>query len=223
MKRILTVLVVVYAVVSSAPPAAAGGATWSFDRDGYRPGDVVIARTGISWEHNPQLGTPDDGPYFAYIVPWPYLGPWMNIPANAEPVGQIATQLEPIEESPGWVTGPHGARVEFVLPNLEPGWYELLHCNDPCTTKLADITFGVFPVLHPDGSVPTTTTIPPAPPITELSTTTATTPAPPTIALDDAQVATARRDPSESNVPFLGGVLFGCSMLAIVAARLRHR
>ena len=35
------------------------------------------------------------------------------------------------------------------MPALAPGAYEILHCNDPCTTTLADIAWGRMVVARP--------------------------------------------------------------------------
>jgi hypothetical protein len=64
----------------------------------------------------------------------------------------------PIEEDPehlpGVLFGPYGAIARFTLPDVAPGTYALLHCNDPCTTRLGDLLGGTLVVLEPDGSRP---------------------------------------------------------------------
>ena len=78
---VIALVVVAAGVFWSAPAAEAGGASFVMDRASYEPGDRAVGRTGINWAHNPQLGTPEDGPYYAYLVPmasmvsldrWPY-------------------------------------------------------------------------------------------------------------------------------------------------------
>jgi hypothetical protein len=143
------VAVVVVLVLGASVSASAGGAVWRFDRDQYKPGDVATAVTGIAWEHNPSLGTPEDGPYFAYLVsPDSADGvadagvPWPGIPAGAIPVGQVETADGPVEEAPGFLVGPHHARLRFTVPSVPAGSYHVRVCNRPCTKTLADIIGG---------------------------------------------------------------------------------
>ena len=148
--------------VTTAPGASAGGASWDLDQQGYQPGDVAEARTAVNWAHNPSLGTPEDGPYLAYLLPLAAdpsvtgVGPaWPSIPPEAWLVGEVAITPGPIEQAPGFVVGPNGATIRFRIPgHLPPGHYSLLHCNVPCTTTLGDITFGMVVILNPDGSTP---------------------------------------------------------------------
>ena len=145
-ERILTGAAVMVALVLSFPTsAAAGGAHWRFDRDAYHVGEVATGVTAIAWEHNPALGTPADGPYFGYLLPVGQLGDtavWPSISEGALKVGQVEINDGPVEEAPGFWVGPHHARLEFTVPALPAGSYAVLHCNDPCTTPLADIIGG---------------------------------------------------------------------------------
>lgn len=135
---------------------------WSFDRDAYLPGDTAIAVTAVGWGHNPSLGTPADGPYFAYALSLSdreaETDHWPQIPSSAIEVGEVQVGLDPVELSPGFLAGPYHARVEFIVPDVAPGTYELLHCNRPCTKTLGDITWGRFVVIGEQGA-----TVPPAP------------------------------------------------------------
>jgi hypothetical protein len=157
-------------------PALAGGSTWEFDSDHYEPGARAFAWASIAWEHNPSLGTPEDGPYFAYISPTrpdstDYAPP---LDPGARQVAELQVSLEPYDAG-GIRFGPHHATIEFVVPDLPQGHYSLEHCNSPCTTTLGDITFGSFtigpvavppPALSPPSTPTTTTTTAAAPPTT---------------------------------------------------------
>jgi hypothetical protein len=127
-------------------PARAGGSTWTFDRDSYEPGDVAHGWAPVFWEHNPDLGTPEDGPYLAFVAP---VGPGFGfgaeatIPDGAVRVAEIQVHLEPYDAG-GVRFGPHHATLAFTVPELAPGMYQVWHCNDPCTTTLGDLGWGSF-------------------------------------------------------------------------------
>lgn len=135
-------------LIASAVPASAGGSTWSFDAERYRPGELARGAAGIAWEHNPQLGTPEDGPYVVYLADAdrPGAAEGGRIPSDALRVGEVTITEGPVEERPGFRVGPHGATVAFVVPDVPDGRYEVLHCNVPCTTTLADLTYGFIEV-----------------------------------------------------------------------------
>ncbi|SRR6266545_3692979 len=134
-------------IVTWAQPAHAGGSVWQFDADHYQPGARAFAWATVSWEHSDALGTPDDGPYFAYISrsapDMPSQFP--AIPPGAVRVADVKIGLEPYDIG-GVRFGPHHATIEFVVPDLPPGEYDVVHCNSPCTTTLGDITFGTLTI-----------------------------------------------------------------------------
>lgn len=219
-------IVALLLLVVTASPAAAGGAVWRFDRAAYRPGEVATAVTAIAWTHNPDLGTPDDGPYKAYVIAAAILaesdgGGYPAIPEAAVPVGDLEIGLGPIEESPGFLVGPNHARVRFVVPALPDGTYDLLHCNVPCTTPLADITWGQFVIGSPSPTttITTTTTSPPttSPPTTSPTTEPASS-APSTAA---TRVPTEQRDDQPSIALAIGGGTVAAA--ALLAGALRRR
>ena len=147
------IAVIVGVVLAAATPASAGGAVWDFDRPLYAAGDEATAFTSVWWDDANDLGTPDDGPYQAYILRTPpadalVTGEWPSIPPEAMWVGEVEIGLGPIEQD-GFMTGPNHAIVRFTVPDVPPGAYDLLHCNDPCTTTLGDITWGRFVVGGP--------------------------------------------------------------------------
>jgi hypothetical protein len=118
-------------------PASAGGSNWTFDREHYEPGDTVGAWAAIAWEHNPDLGTPEEGPYLAYLVPYT---------RDAEPgvpqtyVGNILVSLEPYDVGFGRF-GPHHAEITFRVPALPPGHYNLVVAN-AAGKSIGDLTDG---------------------------------------------------------------------------------
>lgn len=114
-----------------APTAAAGGAHLDFEQEYYMPGDTVRAQ-GVVWVKPDRrvLGSIEDGPFYAYLKPHGKLLP-------------VATlQIEP------WPKGQHGdVSVEFVLPQLDPGYYWLHYCNASCKKPLGDLMTGQLNVV----------------------------------------------------------------------------
>ena len=163
----LTGAVVTIVLVLGLPvPASAGGATWRFDRAAYQPGDLATGVTAIGWEHNPDLGTPAEGPYLGYLVRAEPQGEataaaWPNIPRGATEVARVEVYEGPVEEAPGFWVGPHHARLRFTVPALPAGTYDVLHCNNPCTKPLADIIGGRIVIgSAPDAPASASTTQP---------------------------------------------------------------
>jgi hypothetical protein len=137
-------------VLGNAESAAAGGAVWKFDRASYLPGDRAVAHTTVSWFHNAALGTPEDGPYFAYLVAAATEWVFPQIPPDARGVGEIQVVSEGLANP---------ATIEFTVPDLAYGMYNVVHCNAPCTTTLGDLTdgelwVGVTPPPEPVAPIP---------------------------------------------------------------------
>jgi hypothetical protein len=158
--RILTWFAVVaflaVTVLAAGGVASAGGSSWSLDREHYQPGDTAFAWAAIAWAHNPSLGTPEEGPYFASIVPFPETPPAPTSEAIQVPVGEVQVFLEPYGDGPVRF-GPHHAEITFTVPHLPPGRYGLVHANAAGKT-LADLSGqGLFwidaPVAGPAGAV----------------------------------------------------------------------
>jgi hypothetical protein len=124
------VAIVAACLAVSTGPVSAGGSNWVFERDHYQPGDTVFVWAQIAWAHNPALGTPEDGPYHAYVV---RMGSDPSATATiddaAVPVGDVTVLLEPYAVGFGRF-GPHHAELTFTVPNLPPGRYLLLQEND---------------------------------------------------------------------------------------------
>ena len=163
MKRLtlaLAAVLVLLGALAAAGPAAAGGSTWEFDAARYQPGDRATARAAVGWDPDGGRYTPDVGPFGAWL--WRFdprvIHPYGTIPDDAVWVADVVISLDPYEQN-GVLFGPHHVTVEFTVPDLPPGRYELLHCNDPCTSTLGDLTFGGFRIVAPPS--PPTTSSPP--------------------------------------------------------------
>jgi len=210
---IVSTLVALHFVAPPAAPAAVGGgAVWQFDRASYRPGEQATATTGIGWAHNPDLGTPEEGPYHAYVISSALPdgpGPYPSIPNGAVPVGEVEVNL-------------NQARVRFVVPDLPEGYYDLLHCDVPCTTTLADITWGQFVIGDPPPTTTTTTTSTTT--TTVAPTTTMTTVAPSPSTDPSTTTTTAVPDGESADEPtFALAVGGGAVAAALLVAALRRR
>lgn len=143
MRRLLpvaTVTAILLGVLASA--AFGGGAVWHFE--GYhRPGDVVESTTSVAWDHNSDLGTPDDGPYLIYLAPADAVpASWPSIPEKGMLVGIVEVYMGPYVAADGGSYGPNTAIARFEIPDVPPGDYQIFHCNDPCTATLGDIVGG---------------------------------------------------------------------------------
>jgi hypothetical protein len=154
MKR-LVAFVALLAAVSSAGPAAAGGSSFSYDRASYRPGEQASAwSTAYDLEQFLR-----DGPFAAWIVPVDDHA-WGEVPDGAVFVGRIVPHAGPYE--PSNVISPNHLTLDFTVPDLPPGEYTMVDCNQPCTTSIQEVTWGgSFRIVAP--RTPTTTTTPPPP------------------------------------------------------------
>lgn len=140
--RIVRFLVLAVAIgsvsIALAPiPASAGGSPLETTRrDHYAVGQRVVARGNFGRGYNE--GTVADGPYYAYLVPEDrYLPGNGDVPGWAVPLGEME-----IWDGAGriccWI-----ARVEFVVPNVAPGYYRIGYCNADCTiTGVGSLTGG---------------------------------------------------------------------------------
>jgi hypothetical protein len=141
--------------------------------DHYAVGDTAFAWAPIAWEHNPGLGTPEEGPYFAYLAPFDPAMPIAEVPppVGAVQVGEVRVSMEPYAH--GAIRfGPHHATIEFVVPELPDGVYTLGHCNSPCTTTLGDLTselLTIGPTAIPTPTAPPPTIAAPPPTVAEAA------------------------------------------------------
>jgi hypothetical protein len=143
-------LVAVGALLLAAPAASGGGAVLDTVEEDYAPGEQARAWTGVAWDFNGDLGTPEQGPYEAYLLPLSaeglpltaWGGSWPSVPDEALHVGTIRVEMEPYDPGDGFTYGPSSAILDFEVPEVPDGEYEIVHCDDPCTTTLGDITWG---------------------------------------------------------------------------------
>jgi hypothetical protein len=117
----------------------------------------VFGWASIAWEHNPSLGTPNDGPYNAWVAPFAASpsapAPGELIPAAAVQVAEIVVSLEPYGDGP-LRFGPHHAEVTFAVPDLPSGQYAVLHANAAGTKTLGDLVGGFFWIDPPGTATP---------------------------------------------------------------------
>lgn len=134
-------------LIIPAPPAFAGGAHWAFEGHFQEIDPVLVAGdeihaitslwlpgVGTREDKGAFWGGPEHGPYYGYIVKragagWgPYPPP---LPDDAMYVGDVIFSETDDRQA-------LDATLDFVMPDLEPGHYSLLHCNDPCTRQIGD-------------------------------------------------------------------------------------
>jgi hypothetical protein len=89
---------------------------------------------------------PEEGPFYGYIVPAHPIDDAFPppLPDNALYVGEVVfsgTDDSQIMD----------VNLDFVLPDLEPGEYYLLHCNDPCTRQIGDTMSTRITVVEDQG------------------------------------------------------------------------
>ena len=130
--------------------AWSGGSTIKFDESSYHVGDVAHGAAAISYRHNPDLGAPEDGPFYLYLAPAQPPSPnrpWPFVPPGAIRVATVQFRKGPVQE-PGTthLTGPDHVVVEFTVPTMPPGDYDTIVCNEPCKTSLGDLVDGRFVV-----------------------------------------------------------------------------
>jgi hypothetical protein len=196
--------------MGSAPPAGAGGSNWTFDQASYLPGEVATAR-GDFGPGCCDRGWLDDGPYLAWITPYPADGELPD--GEALLVGDVRLAQEPIRWN-DQTSFVNVATVVFVVPDVPPGPYTLLHCNDPCRAPLGDLLQGLFWIGRQgnlEDFTPTTTT----------STTTTTTTAP-----HRPEPPTSTSTPTSTTTPVVAGGLVATAGVATAGAfgwRRRHR
>jgi hypothetical protein len=154
MKR-LTLAVALVAVLWSAAPASAGGSSFLYDQPSYRPGEQAFGwSTAYDLEQFRQ-----EGPFAAWLVPVDDHA-WGEVPAGAVFIGRIVPHTGPYE--PANVISPNHLTLDFTVPDLPPGEYTMVHCNQPCTTSIQEVTWGgSFRIVAPRTPTPPTTMPPP--------------------------------------------------------------
>jgi hypothetical protein len=213
--------------VLSAGPAAAGGSTWEFPDPEVAPGETVFAWVQVAWEHNPSLGTPADGPWLAWIRPvgaQQAANPRQDAVGGAILVGEIMVFDEPYDAG-GIRFGPHHATISFVLPDVPGGEYELVHCNDPCTKSLGDVTWGSFRVVRAGGGGATTTAAP-VTTTTDAAVVATTIPPralPPSSGSSEISLAASAGGPRAAKEWIGGGLVVFAAASLVAASRRRAR
>jgi len=128
--------------------AEAGGATWVFEDQGlireaiFTPGDRVKASTSLALravvsgeKRGAHWAGPEQGPFFAYLSRHPAPGRRPQAP----PLPDTAIFVGEVTFSETQQRGILDASLDFVMPDVEPGYYMLHHCNDPCTRQIGDM------------------------------------------------------------------------------------
>lgn len=135
-------LLVAMALALAAGPALAGGSWLEAYELRYEPGDTVTMTGEVSVG---QLGWLEDGPFFAYLRVDPDAAGeaptdrWPFVHATDLPLGELALTPQP--------GGSLFAAITFTIPaDLEPGVYEVVYCNDPCTDGVGDLIGGFVAV-----------------------------------------------------------------------------
>jgi hypothetical protein len=127
----------------AAGSAGAGGSSLGFERAEYLPGDAARA-TGRLFPVEGS-GWLDDGPFFVWAMEHARYSaalagaPWPSVPAEAIRLGQL-------QRSGGTQAPATSFHVDFRVPDVPPGYYTLIVCNDPCTTTIGDFVGGTLTV-----------------------------------------------------------------------------
>jgi hypothetical protein len=121
---LLTTTIGAMALVSPSGAAANGGAYLEFDRTYYLAGDAGHAATYVSLPTR-KGHLLEEGPFHVFALPRGVsLREGHPIPPTAIRLGTVTVTEE---------GGSHELETDFVVPDLDPGWYEIGVCNDPCT------------------------------------------------------------------------------------------
>ena len=166
MNRRRSAVLVLAAAASSllvvGDPAQAGGGTWTFEDQGlnreaiFTPGALVRASTSLPLEgvvsrarynKGAYWGGPEHGPYYGYIS-----GP--SLPGRrpmAPPLPDDAVRVGEVRFDETRRPGVLDVSLDFVMPDLEPGYYTLHHCNDPCTRQIGDLMSTSITVVEDRG------------------------------------------------------------------------
>ena len=119
----LTTTIGAMVLVSSSGAAANGGAYLQFDRTYYVAGDEGHGVTYVSPAGKEHLL--DEGPFHVFALPRGVsLREGHPIPPTAIRLGTVTVTEE---------DGSYEFETNFIVPDLDPGWYEVGVCNEPCT------------------------------------------------------------------------------------------
>jgi hypothetical protein len=131
--------------ISSQAWAKEEGSYLAFDRLYYSPGEEVHLQTdfraNMGGLPGTQLGSVEDGPFHAYLLPLRKFIHPPEIPKTAVFLGTILIER-------GKREGEWSASISFVMPQVKPGDYWVDYCNDPCQASgVGDLGGGSFRVV----------------------------------------------------------------------------
>jgi hypothetical protein len=210
----------VASLAAFAAPAHAGGSAWLPEKTSYSPGELAAAR-GDFGAGCCDRGWVDDGPYRVWLVAYGEQAlTALDLPSTAIPVGELHVERQQY----GWAGGVMSkwvASIEFVVPDVPPGPYQLVHCTEPCGRGLGDLMYAFFWV-GPAPDFPASDDSPAPAAATSPATT-----AGPTVPIRAASAATPSSSTSSMwAVPVAAGaaaLAFVVVAGAIVVRRLRTR
>jgi hypothetical protein len=150
MKRWIIGLMATAMLQAAAPAWGGGGSTFEFGNRNDRSdefvavGQSVVGHMDLAFDHRRE---PTLGPFYAYLRP--YTTRWRSpprIPNGAVPLGRI--DIGDLTRGKWTYTA---ARLEFTVPNVEPGRYLIEYCNNPCTYAMGtnDGNWPTFIVVTP--------------------------------------------------------------------------
>jgi hypothetical protein len=123
-RRFLGVMLACVLLGTAADATANGGAYLEFDRTHYLPGDAGVATTYVSVPRR-KVHLFDRGPFYLFAVP----NGMSLLEGQPVPSGAIRLGTVTIEEE----KDAYELVAEFTVPHIDPGFYEIGVCNDPCT------------------------------------------------------------------------------------------
>ncbi len=123
-RLLLMVMIGVSVLVTPIDAEANGGAYLEFDRTYYLAGDAGHAVTYVSLPASKEHLL-EEGPFYVFALPTgASLREGRPIPSSAVRLGTVTvTEEDDVYEF----------TTEFTVPELDPGFYEIGVCNDPCT------------------------------------------------------------------------------------------
>jgi len=130
MRRITAIAVLTFGLVALLPAGAtAGGIDWfHFRRGFYAPGDSVLGRTRVWFASEERARSATRGRFVAYLLPE---NRWLDPPS----VPDAAIALGRVRfSSPDGNTAM--ATLEFTVPEVPNGDWNINVCNVPCTNSV---------------------------------------------------------------------------------------
>ena len=123
-RLLLMAMIGVSVLVAPIGAEANGGAYLEFDRTYYLAGDAGHAVTYVSLPASKEHLL-EEGPFYVFALPTgASLREGRPIPSSAVRLGIVTVTEE---------DDAYEFTTEFTVPELDPGFYEIGVCNDPCT------------------------------------------------------------------------------------------